>query len=724
MRKRRLCMICLPVLLWFMVMGAGLEKESSQLSCPWQEESQILAEGIIDQIQFKEDRQSIYIRNISILEENNSISAYSADKNTRIKAELQQNKALQIGNKVRIRGYCQHFSRAENDGAFDAQKYYASHYVMTVLKKAEILQVKGSVAYVREVCRIVKEKCKNLLKQMMTAEEAGVMSSLLLGDKTELDSEIRDLYQKNGIIHVLAISGLHISMIGTSLFRFLKKRRFRFSQSALIAGTFIWFYGIMTDFSVSSTRAILMFYIYLGGQILGRTTDLPTSMTVAAVLMLMKNPQEFLESGFLMSYGAVAGVAAAGALPARHTKLSALQISIFTWLSTLPFTAYFYYQVPIYGILLNLFVIPSMSVIVSLGFLGMALGMVSQMAGTFFLAPVHYLLQITFFLCRQCGRLPGAVWITGRPSLVQIGGYYLILVLLFVFLQKIRKIDLIKSAFGIILGVGILCYRGNPDWSVTFLSVGQGDGICIQTDQGHVWMIDGGSSTQKNLSGYCLEPYLKYHGICEVEGWMVSHFDKDHVSGLIEMLASYETGLTGRNQNGITIKNILLPVTDQEEELEKEILKLARKHQIPVKRCTRGDTLEQDEMKIQVLQPVAGHTYENANAGSMVLYISYRDFHVLLTGDLEGEGEQQLLEANWESVDVLKAAHHGSKNSSSEEVLKAIGGKAAVISCGKNNRYGHPHKELLERLKETGYQILRTDQEGQIRFKVKRKGGA
>ena len=719
MKKRRLCMICLPVILWIFVMGVGLERKSDQFPCPFPEGSMLCAEGVIDQIQQKDGRQSIYIKHISISDENNSSSAYSADKDTRIKVELQKNRIVQIGNKVKVRGKCQYFSKAENDGAFDARNYYASLHVVLLLKKAEILKKDNSIEYLKEFCRSVREICKKRLEQMLSEEEAGVMESLLLGDKSGLDTEIRDLYQKNGIIHVLAISGLHVSMIGTSLFHCLRKQKFGFTGSSLLAGIFIWFYGFFTGFSVSATRAILMFYIFLGAQMLGRTTDLITSMTVSAVLMLIKNPQLFFQSGFLMSYGAVAGVAAAGSIPEHHhVMLSALKVSIGTWLFTLPFTAYFYYQVPIYGILLNLFVVPSMSVIVTCGILGLVAGMVSVTIGSFFLAPVHYLLQITFFLCRWFSQFPGAVWITGRPSCLQMGAYYLVLILLVVFLQKMRKIDLIKTAFGIILGIGILCYRGNRNWSVTFLSVGQGDGICIQTEKGHAWVVDGGSSTQKQLARHCLEPYLKYHGISEVEGWMVSHFDQDHISGLMEILDTYHTGITGKNQNGITIKKLLLPDIDLTDELEEKILELAGKHQIPVLRCARGDTIEQDQMQIRVLQPQAGYSYESANAGSMTLSVLYHDFSLLLTGDLEGEGEKQLLENNWESVDVLKVAHHGSKNSSSEEVLQAIGGKIAVISCGKENRYGHPHQELLERLKKSGYQIMRTDQEGMIRFTV------
>lgn len=723
MKKRRLCMICLPVILWLIIAGIGKTRESTKIPHPWQEGSYLTVTGTIYKSEKKEERQTIYLKNISI-QSNSEISesAIPAGKTIRLKAELKKTEAVQIGNQVQITGICQYFSRAENDGAFDAEQYYASQKIVMLLKKATIQKRKKTIDWLGEGSRIIKEKAGNVLQKNLTAEEAGVMESLLLGEKSSLDEEIKELYQKNGIIHVLAISGLHVSMIGMSLFHFLRNRKYGFLTSSVLAGIWIWFYGALTGFSVSSKRAILMFYLFLGAQILGRTYDMITAMTLAGMLMLLQNPGLVSQSGFLLSYAAVAGVAAADALPQKHHIFSPLKVSIFTWLVTLPITAWFYYEVPVYGIILNLFVVPSMSVIVMTGIGGILAGAVSSVAGKFVLAPVHYLLQLTFTLCRGTAKLPLAVWIVGKPEIWKIGIYYLIIGVLFAILLKNRKIDLIKSAFGIILGIGILCYRGNQNWTVTFLNVGQGDGICVQTENGHVWMIDGGSSTQSRLAEYCLEPYLKYWGVSAIDGWMISHFDQDHVSGLLQILEEYEKGLDGKNRNGITIKRILIPDLVREEELEQQILELAEQHKIAVYRCKRTDHIEQDGMQIKVLGPVCGYPYENANAGSMVVRIAYQDFSVLLTGDLEGTGEKQLLEKNPEPVDVLKVAHHGSKNSSPEELLKRIGAKTAVISCGKENRYGHPHRELLERLKRTGYQILRTDQDGLIRFTIKKKG--
>ena len=190
---------------------------------------------------------------------------------------------------------------------------------------------------------------------------------------------------------------------------------------------------------------------------------------------------------------------------------------------------------------------------------------------------------------------------------------------------------------------------------------------------------------------------------------------------MMEILENYERGPTGQNVNGITVKQILIPDLKLEDEKEKRhMLELAKHIQIPVYQCAKGTELEQDGMHIRVLNPAAQNRYESPNAGSMTLLVSFQDFSTLLTGDLEGSGEQQAAEALEGNVDVLKVAHHGSRNSSSEEFLEKAGGTSAVISCGAGNSYGHPHSELLDRLKRAGYKILRTDQDGMIRFKVKK----
>ena len=184
-------------------------RESGRISHPWKEGSSLTVTGTVYRSETKEDSQSIYLKNISI--DSNSVTSdpvISAGKTTRIKAELNKVTELQIGNQIQVTGVCQYFSRAENDGGFDAEQYYASKNIVMLLKKANVERQKKSVDWLGESCRILKEKAGAVLRKSLSSEEAGVMESLLLGEKSGLDGEIRELYQKNGIIHVLAISGV------------------------------------------------------------------------------------------------------------------------------------------------------------------------------------------------------------------------------------------------------------------------------------------------------------------------------------------------------------------------------------------------------------------------------------------------------------------------------------------------------------------------------------
>lgn len=234
MKKRRLCILCLPVLLWFIVTVMGNRWDSQEDPHPWQEGTRLEVTGTIDQIQTKEKNQTIIVKNISDINSNtiftndkflNNDSNDTNDENyiedvsgtastdftdgiSKIKVQMQEPADLQIGNKVRISGLCQYFDGAWNEGEFDARQYYAMQNIQLLLKKGVILDSDGTVDLLRESCRIVKEKGKMILESLMDAEEAGVMEALLLGEKDNLDPEIRSLYQKNGIVHVLAISGV------------------------------------------------------------------------------------------------------------------------------------------------------------------------------------------------------------------------------------------------------------------------------------------------------------------------------------------------------------------------------------------------------------------------------------------------------------------------------------------------------------------------------------
>lgn len=327
--------------------------------------------------------------------------------------------------------------------------------------------------------------------------------------------------------------------------------------------------------------------------------------------------------------------------------------------------------------------------------------------------PVHVILTLYLQGCTFIRTLPGSMWMPGKPSTWQIGCFCVLLGLVI----GLKKLQL-KYRLGLLCGAVLLFgVRDTSGLTVTFLDVGQGDCICIELPEGGAWLIDGGSSDISGVGEYRIEPFLKSQGIDTLEAVFLSHSDSDHTSGVIELLES------GR----IEVELLALPCAEQSstEAGFGEILALAKLRDIPILWLQTGMTWEHGAVKATCLHPEAGSSYSSTNAASEVLYITYGDFSLLLTGDVEGAGEEALLdnlqEADISDVTVLKVAHHGSKYSSIAEILEQISPRVAVISCGEDNSYGHPHEETLKRLGEAGSMILTTPERGAVMIEVGRK---
>jgi competence protein ComEC len=242
------------------------------------------------------------------------------------------------------------------------------------------------------------------------------------------------------------------------------------------------------------------------------------------------------------------------------------------------------------------------------------------------------------------------------------------------------------------------------------IDVGQGDCTLVRTENDHTYLIDGGSSSVTDVAKYRIVPYLKYQGIGKLDYVLVSHGDEDHINGIEEMLREDE----------IEIGKILLGECEKFNDSYEELLILAEESGVPVSYVRRGDVLKDGELQFTVLNP-SDEAYDDGNDASMVLYLTWRKFSMCFTGDISETTEQVLLSC-LSTADVLKTAHHGSKYSSSEEFLAKVAPLAATISCQKDNSYGHPHAETLNRLAASGAQIFNTAELGRIVIEVQKTG--
>lgn len=628
-----------------------------------------------------------------------------------------------LGSRIWVRGKWQNFQHAANPGEFDAANYYAILGIGGKLQNAELLGAGETHWQLPEMLYQCRQYLLGNLYKAFPQKEASLLAKMLLGDGSGLDKEVRDLYQNNGIVHILSISGLHITMIGMGLYKGLRKVSCPMWLAAILGGLLILLYGIMTGFGISACRAIGMYLIRMLGEIWGRTYDMLTAMGVLAVTMLLKNPRLVYHSGFLLSFASVCGVGLLSPVlqPSKgwfrkrpgEKQISSigkkvlqkltegLGVSGAVTLFTLPVQLFFFYKIPMYGVLINLFVIPLMSVVMCIGLL------VMFMPGLAFLSPVETWIFAWFeWLCNAFEKLPGHTWLTGRPAMWRILVYYALLLTL-VCLGK-RKKPCIYPGLGIlVLFIGIRLPEG---LQITFLDVGQGDCICVQTAEGECFLFDGGSSSRSNVGEKVILPFLQYQGIDHIDGVFLSHPDTDHYSGILQIL----------EEKWITIDRLYLPEVGKESWKDFQTL-LESVGDTKVQCVAKGDCWEQGAFSLTCLHPARGYEAES-NAYSACYLLEEGTFSLLLTGDVEGEGEQLLTKElalrGIRKVNVLKVAHHGSKYSTSEEFLRELDAEVSVISCGRGNAYGHPHAETLKRLEEEGGVIWTTMDYGAITVKV------
>ncbi len=627
------------------------------------------------------------------------------------------------GDTVFAQGKFRAYDRATNPGQFDAQAYYSAQNILGTLKCTDFSVSRsagnGAARAAGRLRRMMRESYERILEE----RTARTVSAIILGEKGWMEREWKDLYQEGGISHILAISGLHISLVGMSLYRLLRRLGLRFGAAAVLSGSVLIFYVIMAGTGVSAVRAMVMFFVWLGAQVCGRKYDMITGLAAAAAFLVGADVRNLFQASFLLSFSAILSLAVlvpsiTESCRIRTAAGKSMAASAAVWLGTLPCALYFFFQVSPWSILVNLAVVPLMAVLMSFGLAAAVAGLISLQAGIFLASPVYYLLACFEWLCTLEQKLPMPVWVAGRPGPVCIILYYgVILAVICMLRRKKRK----WPALPIWVCCGAVCiflmgFHPRADLQVDCLDVGQGDCALLRLPSGENCLIDGGSTSESSIWEYTVEPAVKYYGIRMIDYIFLSHADQDHINGITEYLEAYSCGFNGKNVHGVSVRNIVLPVCQDEDDFT-ELKNLADKNKITVWRMEAGDCIVGKSWELCCVAPSSDTLTGDRNEDSMVLMLSCGQFQMLFTGDLEGEAEKRLALSGMDlQADVLKAGHHGSAGASSREFLEQVSPKLAVISCGKDNVYGHPAGETLQRLEEAGSDILVTAACGAVRI--------
>ncbi len=790
-RKSRRAFVCMAVSVLLFWCGNSQMKEfrqKEQIAESLQENMVWTFRGMIDRMEEKSSCYYVYLKHADIYMDAENADDKEPVSDTYIGEYsiclITEELPAQTGDWVYGTAKHQLWNQARNEGNYDEKSYYHSLGVMlkgnikeisvwiddtnewsvsgknasqqngnqknisqqNICEQIEGTEItKGEEMYGKLCGRLaeLKEKLCSDIRGMCDEETAGIYEAILFGSKDNLLVETKEIYQNSGLAHVICISGIHLSVLGNGIYKLLRKR-FGFVTSGSVCAISMWLYTIMTGMQPSALRALIMFIIRLGADMLGRKYQVTNAISLAVMILLWMNPGFLWNAGFYLSVLSVFSITCLSDMWNRflHIQSKAGQTvhsSVLLTFVQLPVIAWNFYCVPVYGILLNLLVVPCMGMVVGCGVLGVVMGQLAEGAGKFGIGLGVYLLEIFEILSQWTGKLPLSGWICGKPQFVCVISYYVLGIVLFggmslyekwniykrrwntisegwdsagkdkayrvagagecekkvyekrasekrvcekkaserkvsekrasekrasekrvcekkAYEEKVyekQKADLedevdeevawyirySKRLAGVVCAVIFICilfYKDTPEFEVVCLDVGQGDGIYIQVEGKHL-MIDGGSSDVKQVGKYRILPFLKAKGVASLDGILISHMDEDHISGVLELLQMCADG-------EYDVKTLYLTGHETLSEEYGEILELARKAEVNVQYVQKGSLFQGEEFVLHCLYPASNQVGEDRNALSQVWRLEYGGFSMMLTGDLDDNGEKKLME--------------------------------------------------------------------------------
>ncbi len=617
------------------------------------------------------------------------------DKTFQAKAYLKEMVELVPGQE--IQGDFQ-FRITTPDGEKAATYHQGRGIFLLLYQKGELTVTEGKLSWQDHIA-VLRRDIKSILETAFPEDAVPLAKALLLGDTNDLGYEVDTDFKISGIRHVVAVSGLHMSILFALISILTVKNRI---LTAILGFPCLLVFAALAGFTPSVTRACLMLSLTLLGLLLEKSYDGPTALAFAVLTMLCINPLTITDVGFQLSVGSVAGIYAFASPIAAWIKgkrpgkgISWLAGSASTTLSALIFTtplcAFYFGTVSLVSVVTNLLTLWVISFIFY-GIMAVCLLGTVWMAGAKMVAwviawPIRYVL----LAAKTMADIPlAAVYTKGEYIVYWLVFVYLLLAIFWVSRNKKPVVLVCLGILGLCAALVASWYPGMTDEiRLTVLDVGQGQSLIVQTE-GRTFLVDcGGDSASKAADAAAVS--LLSQGIARLDGVIVTHGDRDHAGGVPGLLSRVDTELLILPQDGAALHN----ATAGEVVYPSRDLIL-----------TAGDT------KITVFTP---KYLGSGNENSLCVLFDTKKCDILITGDRNAFGERSLLRNSYvPDVDVLIAGHHGSKNSTSQELLDAVKPEIVCISASIDNHYGHPSAEVLGRLKDFGCQVYRTDLHGEI----------
>ncbi len=624
-----------------------------------------------------------------------------------------------IGSTIMVDGQLERPVGKRNPNCFNYNLYLKTEGVAAIMQVdnfdsiTTIENAKG-LDIVRNIIWVKKFNFSYFLDEHLGDRLAGIVMALLFGEKNGLSEEDLDKFQKNGVIHILAVSGLHVSIVyAFCIIVFGSVRR---KGTCIIILFILILYATLADFTPSVSRAIVMICIHIFASVRFYRYDMLSATAFAGLVLLILNPIDLFSLGFQLSFGATFLLSIFIEFAKRRKKIGKLHNMlpiILLQLAMLPFTAYTFNYISFIGILANIPIVFLASLAVPIGMICFLITMFGIIADSWIEEILVILLEVVsklflfindFFYIERISSI-----VVVSPPLFLIVLFYIMIIIIFGewgVISRCRK--QYKKIFAVVFICVISCNLfGNiftdkySDIKYVFVDIGQGDCIHIKTPSGKNIMVDGGGSFYFDVGRKTLMPYFLKNGVGKIDLAIVTHMDLDHVGGVVSLaeegfidkIAVYE-GIDTQYDNYLTLKE------------NAEIVYLKKGDRITI----------EESVYLDIINPIPELIEKNnENNNSIVSILNYGEDKVFLSGDIEGDLELKISEEFDVRSNVLKVSHHGSDSGTSEEFLNKVSPDIAVFQVGGNN-YGHPSKRIVELCKKKGIIIYRNDADGAIRF--------
>ena len=607
------------------------------------------------------------------------IMAYYTLKNSKLKKYFIEN--IKYGTKIKLYGQFESPSKNTIPNTFNYKNYLKSKNIYNIIKvkKIKIINNKTNIFY----------NLKNIInKRINTIDKSGYLKTFITGNKEGVDKNVINSYQKNGISHLFAISGMHITLLSSMILIFLKKLNFNEVITYLIIFVFLIFYAFLTSFTPSIIRALSVYILFSLNKIFNLNIKNITLFLFAIFIILLFNYRLIYSISFLYSSITSFGlILSSNILKSGGYLFKILKVSLVAFLYSLPITILNFYEINLLSIIYNLLFVPLITIIVY------------PLSLICFIFPIFLkLFNILIINVEKISLLFANIKIFNltfpKFNVILLIIYYPLVYYLF----NLKRIKFLIYIIFLFCFIKLIPYL-NINSYVYMLDVSQGDCFVIQDkfNKKNI-MIDTGGSYNEYLKDNIIT-FLKSKGINTIDFLILTHGDYDHM-GYAEYFVKQ-----------IKVKNVIFNI-DEYNKLELKLIKILKREKISYYK-----NVEQYD-KFQFLNT---KLYDNENDNSNVIYFNYENYKFLFMGDASINKEKDLLEKyNLKNIDFLKVGHHGSDTSSSLKFINTINPKYSLISVGKNNKYGHPKKSVLNNLSNS--QIYRTDLDGSVEIKLNKKG--